>query len=739
MPITDWESYRWLFKEADALEKVAVLRGSADESAQHVRRLLVTFLLVAFYVAVIVFSTNDEQLLKETGARLPLLNVELPLLGFYIFIPWLVLIFHVHLLNQYFLLSRKLHILNQAITSLPQDLQRIQQILPFPLVFSHMIVGKHHPGLIRWAFSAAVVVTVVIVPITLLLSIKYKFLPYHNSWVTLDHQIALILDLIVMWVFWPRILARSGRWRLLESSQRRENKYTWFGWLLTKWQRWQILRVFAAGLSTAVVFVASTLLLVPPGDGIESFLGKQAWLDILHRNLDLREKTLMMTEPSPELIAAYKAAGDPPGKVWLDHGRPLDLRERNLRNADFYKTTLWDVDLRGANLQGAVFEAANLQGANLLEANLQGANLFAVNLQGAILEDAQLQRANLKVAKLQGAILKNAQLQGADLEWARLQGTNLLGAELRVANLQGANLQGAELFGVNLRVANLKGARLQGANLQSANLEGAKLNFAFLQGANFKGAWLNGADLVRAQLQGADLGEAILKGADLFRAEVYATEFAEANLSLTDLRQLVSTPVSTPVYTTVSELVSALVSTPDMSLESSFELMEHLELTLTSGAESWSDYARKRVQTALSRFWDIVFDPPLDRNLPVPAQATGALYDHCGIFADWPSPPDDNAAFDAVDIYREELLANLSCNDSYIAQALVSRVLRKKLMWFNLAQALLVKAASNTCPSLAKVVDENRKELEPIAQQTKQQPANKLTPSSSQPTPSRKP
>ncbi len=68
MPNTEWDTNRWSLEETDVLDKLAVVRSSADESARHVRGLYFTFLLFAFYVAVIVFSTTDEQLLKETGA-----------------------------------------------------------------------------------------------------------------------------------------------------------------------------------------------------------------------------------------------------------------------------------------------------------------------------------------------------------------------------------------------------------------------------------------------------------------------------------------------------------------------------------------------------------------------------------------------------------------------------------------------------------------------------------------------
>jgi len=91
-----WDKNRRSLEETDVLAEIAVLRTAADESARHVHGLYVTFLLFVFYVAVIVFSTTDEQLLKETGARLPLLNVDLPLLGFYIFIASITLVREAH-------------------------------------------------------------------------------------------------------------------------------------------------------------------------------------------------------------------------------------------------------------------------------------------------------------------------------------------------------------------------------------------------------------------------------------------------------------------------------------------------------------------------------------------------------------------------------------------------------------------------------------------------------------------
>jgi len=61
-----------------------------------VRGLYFRFLLFASYVAVTIFSTTDEWLLKGTSVHLSLLNVKLPLLGFYIFIASITLVREAH-------------------------------------------------------------------------------------------------------------------------------------------------------------------------------------------------------------------------------------------------------------------------------------------------------------------------------------------------------------------------------------------------------------------------------------------------------------------------------------------------------------------------------------------------------------------------------------------------------------------------------------------------------------------
>ncbi|WP_089729530.1 pentapeptide repeat-containing protein [Candidatus Thiosymbion oneisti] len=638
--------------------KLALLRTAADESARHVRGLYFKFLLFAFYVAVIVFSTDDEQLLKGTGAELPLLGVELPLVGFYVVVPWLVLIFHAHLLSQFYLLSRKLFDLNHVLGSLPSESARIQRGLLFPLIFSHRIVGSQHPRLIRWVFGVAVVVTILITPILLLAAIQYKFLPYHSAWITFNHQLVLTLDLLLLWIFWPRLSSRSGRWR------------DWWSQSRSSWGVW--VSTGLGALVSAILTFGAWILVVPHVGDTEEWLAEkwgakdkeeelaenQPGLPWIHRNLELRERVLMRKNPPVELLSTARAKQDQDPEaeagVWIKDGEALELRGRDLRYADFSNSTLWDADLRGANLQYAKLQGTRLQGADMRPIDRDSVK------QHTDLRHAQLEYANLKDAKLQEAQLQDTVLRGAQIE-----GADLYGAQLQGADLSGAQLEGADLSWTQLQIADLREAQLQIADLQHADLQGA--------------------DLSRAQLQIADLREAQLEGADLRRAVVYGTDFQAAELSLADLRSL------------------RWPRDDWEELSSVFSEAEKLEAKLEQAGEHWSQWRREGVEPAIERFWSVAFELPVQPTAISPPEKPDVMHDQQGPFKCWPAPP-DAAVFERE---RTDYRAGLACNNRYIAERMWKDA--KKTEWNEgdpvLEQVLRAKAESGACSVLAEVLD----------------------------------
>ena len=65
-------------------DQARALLNSANDSAKLVRSVHLTFMLVTAYIAIVIGSTTDVQLLKVSPVTLPLLNVKLPILEFYL-------------------------------------------------------------------------------------------------------------------------------------------------------------------------------------------------------------------------------------------------------------------------------------------------------------------------------------------------------------------------------------------------------------------------------------------------------------------------------------------------------------------------------------------------------------------------------------------------------------------------------------------------------------------------------
>lgn len=110
MPETSKEVNAIIAEKPDA----KALLDAANSASERVAGLHVAFMAVCAYVLVIVFGTTDLDLLMGKGVRLPVVNVDVPIVGFYAFAPYLVVLVHFNLLLQLQLLSRKLFAFDAA-------------------------------------------------------------------------------------------------------------------------------------------------------------------------------------------------------------------------------------------------------------------------------------------------------------------------------------------------------------------------------------------------------------------------------------------------------------------------------------------------------------------------------------------------------------------------------------------------------------------------------------------------
>jgi uncharacterized protein YjbI with pentapeptide repeats len=420
---------------------VGELQKALNDASGKASALWIAFVTFELYLAIAFGAVTHRDLFLENPIKLPVLNVDLPLVGFFVVAPTVLLIFHFYVFLQLLALVRKAADFNALLKQ--QALDEVDsQFLRHRLDSFLMLQFLAGPAEQRAGYTGVWLrviawITLVGAPIVIFLQAQVTFLPYHLSWVQWLLRICILIDLAVIWCFWDPV----------RSEDQPISK-----WIPTiAW--WTV-----GGVATAVVVAFSIFFATFPGEsGNEHFsaLPFRETLfagdadEITGRPRGLFSDRLVLTDQS--FVDADKIE-----KLEVSHSfRGRDLRQAVLNRAD----------LRKADFTGAILNAARVQGAKL-----QGARLVSTRLQGAELQMAELQGAALFMARLEGAKLMGAKLQGADLRSVRLQGANLMWAELQGVELQSAELQGA----------NIEQAQLQGALLSEAQLQGASLNKGFL-------------------------------------------------------------------------------------------------------------------------------------------------------------------------------------------------------------------------------------------------------------------
>lgn len=471
--------------QAENLEKLDKI---VDNSSEKNRNFFIAYLSLLIYVQTIIFSTTDLQLLiASEGLKLPIIDLNVPLVGFYVVIPIFVIALHFNFL--------------QNLESHHYKLMRWQEahhngLVPrssiYPFLFDYAILERN-TQLLRWVNWANSLLCYNLSPITLgLLLIRYS--DRQDFQVTAWHCLAFVFDSYLVWKL--RLAMEDNKqaeplhtrlpfWRFCTDSFRYGLRGV-FGALILS----ETLVTWMIGGTSDVYFVKyvqpwaqpisnmvlpSTSIHDAFGDvggfqsditpTIQTYSRSIEWL--LPRLTINADETVWKPDKN-ELEATAMFAGY---KDWVkyfnQHGKGFQTTCKSLRLASLPWQDLSRAQLNNIKFQGANLNNVQMQGADLAQAQLQGANLSVAQLQGANLNAAQLQGANLSYTQMQGADLTQAKLQGIDLSYAQMQGADLTDAEMQGANLIFAQLQGADLMGTQLQGAHIEGMDLQGVILGS--------------------------------------------------------------------------------------------------------------------------------------------------------------------------------------------------------------------------------------------------------------------------------
>jgi uncharacterized protein YjbI with pentapeptide repeats len=459
---------------------ITPLQGAVNDASARASIAWLTFLTFAVYLAITVGSVTHRMLFLGGSVNLPVLKVDLPLLGFFAVAPLLFLVLHFYLLIQLVILRQKVLSFEEVLwrtTRVRSDRVLIRQGLnAFPITQLMAGPGRETPNFVTGLLSIVAFITLLLAPLAVLLQVQFVFLPYHDASISWLHRAAIIIDLLIVWALW---FATRNRREVDATSRPTKRRLIY-----------PAVMLFVAGVASGAVVFIVMVVATFPGEAI--YNGKlQEYLS---------SKRVIGGE-ADEIAGAPKSLLSNvivlPGQTFVEdeklrkQGHSVSLRGRDLRGAVLMRS-----DLRQADFSGA-----NLNGANLYRAKLQGASLSCIETSSAGRQPGRdvvielgdpvplrwpfdgctwMQGANLQEAELQGTSLDGAKLQGANLALGKLQGASLRAAWLDAASLLGTELHGASLDGARFHGAALNGARLQGATIDKAEFDGASFGFTFV-------------------------------------------------------------------------------------------------------------------------------------------------------------------------------------------------------------------------------------------------------------------
>ena len=181
-------------------EKYSDMKSALDESSSVNRRFLVSFLLFEVYMLVIVGSTSDMQLLiPDSQVRLPLANFDIPLFGFYIMAPIFMIAIHFNFLFNILQHNQKLFSWNEKVNSAEK------KVLLQPFLFNFLI--RFSPGQINYYLLRTILYGIIyFFPLGLLVLTQLKFSKYHSFPMTFWHFLSVLIDVLLLLIYWPRII-----------------------------------------------------------------------------------------------------------------------------------------------------------------------------------------------------------------------------------------------------------------------------------------------------------------------------------------------------------------------------------------------------------------------------------------------------------------------------------------------------------------------------------------------------
>jgi uncharacterized protein YjbI with pentapeptide repeats len=459
------------FITAEKERLVFPLIDSIKEASKLSFTLYVSFLLFSVYAVLSASNVADVDLLRNSGTlTLPLINTAVPLAGFFVAAPLLIVVIQYRLACQ---LSMVWDLWARLPRKFPNALDKNILLSPW------LILVPSSGSNARLVDMIVTGTTVFLVGPLACMWLWFRYLPTH------DLPIAFIL-----------IAAFATSCAISAAAVLRYSTFVW-----PRYER-SPLRWPTSIVATIAAFAG--------GLGLLGYLTDHVYYGEMPR-----QQVYMSTDQdgfvlksfgsssnngpsSTEVITNLLSVGSfrpfavitqtdisrkPPG--WSGGSREqinlvlgANFSARNLAYANFSESFLAKTDFRGARLQYTNFGNADLRQANFSVLELvdissstdQKTGLQYTHLYNSLFFGANMSEANLATTIIRKSNLSTADLSNAILGNAKISDTYLIGADLRGAVLKDATFENVRLHGARLEGADLSSVRVSPAELATACL-----------------------------------------------------------------------------------------------------------------------------------------------------------------------------------------------------------------------------------------------------------------------------
>ena len=477
--------------------------GQIAEASKNANTMLVTFLAAVLVTILTVFQATDTALfVNSSGAKLPLLQIELPMASFYMLTPFILFALYVHL--------------NINIIRLYELIRSLPEVFPdgFPVyakIYPWFFLGLlfvfrapqyyTRPAFYRLQGLISLIALLIAFPVFLIV-IFVRYLAIQNwsgiAILALASSVTVYFSarfLLSAWSVFTRsiINAAPSRYRaLLDPNHALAFTLTWIGSLV-------LIHCLAGWV--AISSSPPTTGKVDFDSGIPRLLaavGASPFANLTGAELSKRPDGWSPDTPADALLAKIPR---------------VSLSGVRLRHAAAKGVFGANVDLMDADLTGAHFEFSEFQNATLTGVTAANTIFFGANFFKAIFKQSKLTMCSFREAKLGKANFDNTEIKQCDFDRA-----NLARAQFSLAHLENATFRFA-----NLDAVDFNSAIIVNGDFHSAEGAGAKFRTAKITKTTFAQAKLSDADFTSAVFT-----EVNLSGADLSNAKVDAAQLANA-------------------------------------------------------------------------------------------------------------------------------------------------------------------------------------------------------------------